>query len=220
MIRVQVIDDMPLLRIGVATVIEHTPTMRLIRASTSAELDAHRGEEVDVVVVGVCAAPLGTLGVVRLVRGELRPPALLALCVQPDAICASVYLRAGATGCGLVSQSEAELVESITRVAQGVRCLPAGVDLDDVEELLRTTSRWGLDQLTARECEIFGLLIRGVTNEDAAAQLGISCRTVETHRRSIMHKLAARSIVDILHAAARYGILVSPPRTLPTRGPR
>jgi DNA-binding CsgD family transcriptional regulator len=57
--------------------------------------------------------------------------------------------------------------------------------------------------ITGREREIIQLLAEGKSNKKIAAMLGISVKTVETHRASIMHKLGAKSVVDIVRYAVR-----------------
>ncbi|MGH9881658.1 MAG: response regulator transcription factor, partial [Pyrinomonadaceae bacterium] len=61
--------------------------------------------------------------------------------------------------------------------------------------------------LTSREREILQLLAENKSNKEVAARLGISVRTVETHRRSIMQKLNVSSIVELVHYAIRNGMV-------------
>jgi len=73
----------------------------------------------------------------------------------------------------------------------------------------RQIPKAGTDPLTSREREILQLLAENRSNKEIAAKLGISVRTVETHRRSIMQKLSANSIVELVHYAIRNGIVES-----------
>ena len=65
------------------------------------------------------------------------------------------------------------------------------------------------DPLSSREREVLQLLASNKSNKEVATQLGISVRTVETHRRSIMLKLNANSIVELVHYAIRSGLIES-----------
>ncbi len=86
----------------------------------------------------------------------------------------------------------------------GVRYLPPNASINEIDRLLSGAEP--LEQLTTREREIFLLMVGGHSNDDIAAQLFIARRTVETHRYHVMHKLAARSIVDLVRIALRLGI--------------
>ena len=66
-----------------------------------------------------------------------------------------------------------------------------------------------LDVLSAREREVFRLLVLGCSNEDVAERLRISRRTVETHRSRILKKLRVHSAVELLRLAARHGLIES-----------
>ena len=61
-------------------------------------------------------------------------------------------------------------------------------------------------RVTPRETEIISLLAQGKTNKEIAALLGITVRTVETHRSKIMLKLGLHSLVELIHYAIRHGI--------------
>ena len=64
-----------------------------------------------------------------------------------------------------------------------------------------------LAKLTAREREVFGLVVRGKLNKQIAYELGTSERTIKAHRRSIMHKLQMRSFAELVLFAERLGVL-------------
>ena len=70
-----------------------------------------------------------------------------------------------------------------------------------------------LRKLTGREAEVFGLVATGRTSKDIAADLGISLRTVEVHRASIMHKLGFRSLADLILFAVQHGVVEMPQST-------
>jgi FixJ family two-component response regulator len=65
----------------------------------------------------------------------------------------------------------------------------------------------GLDQLTGREREVLLGVARGRTNKEIAAELGISHRTVETHRESLMRKLQIRTVAELTRFALGAGIM-------------
>ena len=89
-----------------------------------------------------------------------------------------------------------------TEIAFASECYTA-VDLSEPAVSSATSSA----SLTPRELEIVQLLAEGKANKQVAAELGISVRTVETHRQHIMQKLRIRSVVELLFYAIQHGIV-------------
>ena len=73
--------------------------------------------------------------------------------------------------------------------------------------LTKKKKRTPLDELTTREQEIFNLAVRGFSNEGIAGELGISVKTVETHRARINRKLNVHCTGDLVRLAARHGLI-------------
>jgi DNA-binding NarL/FixJ family response regulator len=134
-----------------------------------------------------------------------RRVVVLTMHQHPDMVCDA--FAAGADGYALKHQSREELLAAIFAVAAGDRyvapavaeALPTGVD--------QARPRGALAALSAREREVFDLLVRGLGNGDVGKQLCISVKTVETHRARIMRKLDVHNIGDLIRLAARQGVL-------------
>ena len=136
---------------------------------------------------------------------ELQPRCkLLVLSAVEDPGVIADLLRDHASGFALKSQSPAEIVDAIRQVLRGVRYLAPSIARVELDAALGIGDR-PLDRLTRREREVFELLVRGNSNDEIAALLFISRRTVETHRQRVMSKLGARSIVHMQRIAARFG---------------
>lgn len=208
-LRTAVFDEIPLFLAGLGAALRDASDLDVTtQVSVASALESTPERcNADVAVIGHVSGAAGTLGAVRRLHEASPNCRILALIGQPDAICAAELLRAGATGCALVTQPCEELVEAVRRTARGERYLAPSISASDVNAFLTAGSSWGLDRLTQRERQVFELLIGGASNENIAERLNIAYRTVETHRRHIMQKLAARSIVDLLHVAARHGML-------------
>jgi DNA-binding NarL/FixJ family response regulator len=121
-------------------------------------------------------------------------------------------LAAGALGWASKEQDAAELFSAIRTVASGKPYLAPTLshfDLDQYTRIQRDgkSNSTPLAPLTAREKEVFELVIRGMPNDAIAGTLAISRRTVETHRSRILHKLHAHSVADLMRFAARHGLL-------------
>jgi DNA-binding NarL/FixJ family response regulator len=121
-------------------------------------------------------------------------------------------LEAGAHGYILKSDLTNCLPKAVKAIADGKRFLSTKVSEIVLEGFLQTK---GLHQqgekkgarTTPREIEIIRLLAEGKTNKEIAAQLGITIRTVETHRAKIMFKLGLHSLAELIHYALRHEII-------------
>jgi DNA-binding NarL/FixJ family response regulator len=103
------------------------------------------------------------------------------------------------------------LVNAVKAVSRGERFLTPKVSEIVVEGFLKARSRHRQGEsagaaTTPREIEIIRLLTEGKTNKETAAHLGITVRTVETHRAKIMLKLGLHSLTELIHYAMRHGI--------------
>jgi len=115
---------------------------------------------------------------------------------------------AGARGYALKEQSAEEIFGAVRVVAGGARYLPPRFDPELMVEGRQDAQSEGLfGQLSAREREIFDLVVAGHGNQRIAAELFISVKTVETHRARINRKLGVHSGVELVRFAALHGRL-------------
>lgn len=119
-------------------------------------------------------------------------------------------LRNGAAGYVLKDADAAELLRAVHEVAAGRRYLSPPLSEHAMEAYLQKARGAVLDlyeTLTTREREVLQLAAEGRTNADIAAALGVSPRTVETHRAHLMHKLDLHTQADLIRYALKRGIL-------------
>jgi len=115
---------------------------------------------------------------------------------------------AGARGYALKEQTADEIIGAVRIVAGGARYLPARFDPELLGDGKTTPQPEGLfGQLSAREREIFDLVVAGHGNQRIASELFISVKTVETHRARINRKLGVHSGVELVRFAALHGRL-------------
>ena len=126
---------------------------------------------------------------------------ILMLTMMNEAVAAAEAFAAGALGFATKNQPSDDLALAIRTVAARRRYLSPSISEEEVERAMVTqTSSNPLAQLTQREREVFDLLLTG-------QRLFISDRTVETHRGHILHKLGARTTVDLVRLAAKLGLI-------------
>jgi DNA-binding NarL/FixJ family response regulator len=206
-VRVALVDDHPLFLQGLAAVLSKESQLEIVGEATNAEdaLTLARTHELDVAVLDILMPGSSGISLASELY-ELQPSCrVLGLSVIDEPGLIADMLRARACGYALKTQPVSEIVEAIMQVIGGLRYLPPTVSADQIETELAGTPNQPFSRLTAREREVFELVIRGHSNDEIAVRLFIARRTVETHRQRIMNKLSAHSVVQLQRLAARHG---------------
>jgi DNA-binding NarL/FixJ family response regulator len=115
-------------------------------------------------------------------------------------------LQAGIRGYVLKSQATAELVQAIQEVMRGGRYLSPGISEAVVQAYLTKTDLPS-DPLSPREREVLQLIAEGKTTKDIAGLLGVSVKTIESHRVRLMEKLDIRQTAGLVRYAIRRGMI-------------
>lgn len=162
--------------------------------------------------VTIVSSDLGGLGGTAITREIVRrqPEAkVLMLSSRRDDDGVHQALAAGARGFALKQQPSTQVFEAVRAVAAGHVYLAPPISQLVLQDHLRlrrgeTTQAGPCDALSRRERDVFELLVRGNSNRRIARMLGISPKTVETHRAHVLRKLGVHSIVDLIRFAARH----------------
>lgn len=202
--RILLVDDHPTLRSGLRALLEREASVFVEEAATTGEAIAIAEKyPIDLACVDVLVPDAGGPALVRKLL-TLRPQcAILGLSMLDEPIRAAEMLRAGAAGYALKSQPITEIIPALEAILGGVRYLAPSLAAR-VDELVHDKPD-PLQRLTIRERRVFDLLVQGNSNRKVAGLLDIARSTVETHRRHIMRKLEASSVVDLVHVALRHG---------------
>jgi DNA-binding NarL/FixJ family response regulator len=121
-------------------------------------------------------------------------------------------IRAGAAGYLLKDASPTELESAVRAVARGEIYLSPAVSRYVVDDYLRRATGGAsspLDRLTARQREVLQLIAEGNTTKAIATRLGLSVKTVETHRAQLMERLDTHDIPALVRLAVRLGVVES-----------
>lgn len=169
----------------------------------------------NVLVVDILMPGLNGLDVTRQVRQESPSTQVVVLSMHATEAYVLEALRHGATGYVLKDSTSAELIQAVREAAAGRRYLSSPLSrraIDAYAERARSApSLDPYDTLTFREREVLQLVAEGHSNQETAARLSISPRTVETHRASVMRKLGLRTQSDLIRFALRRGLLPAEP---------
>jgi DNA-binding NarL/FixJ family response regulator len=209
-IRIVLVDDHQLFRAGLRSLLAVEPTFEVVAEAGDAREACQRVETVehDLVIVDVTLPGSNGIALIRELKRRQKRRPILVLTMHQHADFVVDAFAAGANGYALKLQSEAEIFEAIRVAAGGGRYVaPAVAALVRGSDVVPQRSL--LSSLSAREREIFDLLVRGYTNAEVAKQLFISVKTVETHRTRILRKLDVHNIGDLVRLAARHGLIAA-----------
>lgn len=209
-IKVLVADDHMIVRSGIRHVLEGEAGFVVVGEAGSATeaLQSSRKLRPDVVVLDISMPGMSGLDITSRLRAESPETKVLMLSMHdnPEYVLESV--RAGAHGYLLKDTAATELREAIRTVCRGESYFSPPV-ASRLTAAVRgeQAARAGLDQLTGREREVLLGITGGRTNKEIAAELGISHRTVETHRESLMRKLELRTVAELTRFALSTGLI-------------
>lgn len=208
-LRVLVVDDHPIVREGVRRILEAAPDMQVVgEASDGASALALAARLLpDAAVVDVGLPDMSGLALVRLLKEQRSALTVVMLSMYDDAEYARESRVAGASAY-VVKDSAATMLATQLRLAVGGSRETAVPD----EAPAGPTPWERIAQLTPRECDVLRGIASGQTNKAIAAALGISPRTVETHRERLMRKLGVGTVAGLTALALEAGMLTAPDR--------
>jgi RNA polymerase sigma factor (sigma-70 family) len=206
-LRLAVVDDHTLFRQGLRMLLEEDSGLQVVAEAGDAQsaIESVDSLNPDVVLLDLVIPPSSGTEIAREMKRRNGNRNILMLTMRVDADSAARSFDAGATGFAGKDEAPDDLRQAIRSVANGGTYLCPQLDPDMVAA--RRSMADALHPLTAREREVFHLIVRGMSNQGIASQLGISRRTVETHRARILQKVRAHSSVDLVRFAARNGLL-------------
>jgi DNA-binding NarL/FixJ family response regulator len=212
-LRVLLVDDHVVVREGLKTLINREADMQVVGEATDGRevQDLAAQLRPDVVVMDVSMPHLNGIDATRKLKEAFPAIKILALSGYEDRIYIRRMMEAGATGYVLKRSASGELLRALRLVASGALYL-------DSEAARRLEGFMGTPaakvtktpNLTPRESEVLRLIAWGFSNKEIAARLGITVKTVETHRARSMEKLDLQSRAAIVRLAIDQGWLQDP----------
>jgi DNA-binding NarL/FixJ family response regulator len=201
-IRVFSVDDHPLLREGIAAIINSQPDMVLVSqaASGGEAIQQFRSHRPDITLMDLRLPDLSGIDAMIAIRAEFPEARIIMLTTFEGDVEIHRALEAGARGYVLKNMPPSDLVQVIRQVHAGKKRVPPEIAAQLAEHMSD-------DSLTAREIEVLQQISGGNRNRDIAELLHISEETVKVHVKHIMDKLGAKDRTQAIAIAVRRGII-------------
>ncbi|MCL7965547.1 MAG: response regulator transcription factor [marine benthic group bacterium] len=211
-IRILIADDHALVREGIRRVLDEDPGFDVVAEASDGRKALESIEEMnpDVAILDISMPELSGLEVARRLREERPAVKILILSMHDESEYVMRAVHAGAAGYLLKDDAGPALLRQAVRaVHEGDSYFSPAVAarLTDALRGGSSGSADPLERLTGRELEVLRLVAAGHSNKQIAAELGISRRTVESHRESMMRKIEIRTVAGLTRFALENGLL-------------
>ncbi|MGA4643273.1 response regulator [Limisphaera sp. 4302-co] len=214
-IRVLLVDDHPVVRRGIRAWLQRNPSIEVVgEAADGIEaLDLCRTLHPDVVLTDLDMPRMDGLALTEAIRRELPDVKVLILSMHANTDYILRILQAGAQGYVSKEADPGMLVQAVEAVSRGESFFSADVARVVLNQLVLAEQAPSpqTPELTPRERQVLIGIAEGLTNKEIADRLGVSIRTVETHREHLMQKLGIHTVAGLTRYAVARG-LVSPDR--------
>lgn len=201
-IRILVVDDHPVIREGLAAILEGEPDLTLVAQASNGRqaLEQYRLHHPDVTLMDLQMPQMSGIDTIEAIRRDFTDARIIVLTTYSGDAQAVRAFKAGASGYLLKNMLRKDLVDTIRSVHAGGKRIPPEIAVQIAEHHTD-------DALTEREVEVLRQVASGKANKMIADHLDISEETVKAHMRSILSKLGANDRTHAVTIALKRGII-------------
>jgi DNA-binding NarL/FixJ family response regulator len=207
--RVLIVDDHPMMRQGLAQLIDNEPDLKVVaEADTGGQgLDIVVAEKLDLAVLDISLPDKNGLELIKDIRSVKPELPILIMSMHDEALYAERVLRAGARGYIMKQEGGKKLLQAIRQVLIGQIYVSEKMSARILETFSGRRpgeSASPVTRLSDREFEVFQLIGQGKGTKEIAQHLNLSVKTVEVHRAKIKEKLSLITATDLVRYAVRW----------------
>jgi DNA-binding NarL/FixJ family response regulator len=204
-----IVDDHPLVRQGLKMLMDMQGDLRVVGEAADAQqaLDGIARTRPDLAIVDIGLQGADGLELTKSLRKRHPKLAVLVLSIYDEAIYAERALKAGARGYIMKKEANEELLNAVRRVLAGKVYLSESFSSLLLEKLVGRDSgdkTLLIENLTDREMEVLRLVGMGRKNQEMAAMLGLSHKTIQVYKEKIKHKLNLKNSSELVHYAINW----------------
>ncbi len=207
--KVIIVDDHPVVRRGLAQLINQEPDLFVCgeAGSAHAALKVVSEEEPDVILLDLSLGDTNGISLIRDIRSQCGDVPILVLSMHEESLYAERVLRAGARGYIMKEEATERVIEAIRRVLRGKIHLSEKMSTRILSRAINgepSSDGSAVECLSDRELEVFEMVGHGLQTRDIADKLHVSTKTVETHRANIKRKLKLDNAIELLQYATHW----------------
>jgi DNA-binding NarL/FixJ family response regulator len=201
-IRILIVDDHPIVRVGIGALLSSSREMEVVAQSRSGEeaITLHAQHRPDITLMDLRLPGINGVEAIRRIRDQSPHARFIVLTTYDGDEDIYQALEAGASGYLIKDMPQEILFEAIRRVHTGGRFLPSPVSQT-------LASRIPDSSLSKRECDVLRLMAQGKSNSEIAGDLGITEGTVKCHVSVILNRLSVRDRTQAVVTALQRGLI-------------
>jgi len=204
-------DDHRLVREGLRKLIEEREDLRVVAEATTGQeaIELCEGLQPDIVLMDISMPGLSGIDATRRICKSNPGTRVLILSMHDNQGYVEEVLRSGASGYVLKDSAASDLLQAIDAVRRGDSFLSPTVTQQVVDAIARPGDRplAAASHLTDREREVLTLIAEGLSSKEIAQKLGVSLKTIESHRANLMDKLDIHKVSGLVRFAIRAGLV-------------
>jgi DNA-binding NarL/FixJ family response regulator len=209
-VRVVIIDDHPVVRDGLATILQHDDSIDVVGTFSSGTeaINSREIQGADIALMDITMPRMNGIETTTRLRGETPHLNIIMMSMHATAEYVAQALLCGAAGYVLKSSALKEIRNAIRSVLDGDSYIDPNISRVSLENHLRVLKHSQTQSiLTARQREVLQLMAEGMGTKEIAAQLEVSPKTVEAHRAQVMQRLNIRDVPGLVRYAIRAGLV-------------
>jgi DNA-binding NarL/FixJ family response regulator len=209
--RIVVADDHRIVREGLRRLLESRLDFSVVGEASDGEeaVEVSLREHPDVVLMDLSMPKLSGIDATRRITEAEKDSKVLVLSMHESPGYVEEVLRAGASGYLLKDSASEELVAAIDAIRAGDSYLSPAITQQVVDALAHPADRpsSAVSVLSERERQVLTLIAEGLSSKEIAKELGVSLKTIESHRANLMDKLDIHKVSGLVRFAIRVGLV-------------